>query len=146
MRKLSLAAVLCIAAMPAMAQITDKMAQDAYIYGYSMDEAYKFFYETAIKTGTPRNRFQNIRHLADDTHRTPGHQQRYPAPARLAGSQCGAGDHQRAGYGQRPLLDPAHPGHGPLHHLDERLTHPRHQGGVTLQVGFLLPDKGGIHG
>ena len=67
MRKLSLAAVLCIAAMPAMAQITDKMAQDAYIYGYSMEEAYKFFYGTAIKTGTPRNRFQNIRHLADDT-------------------------------------------------------------------------------
>lgn len=68
MRKLSLAAVLCIAAMPAMAQITDKMAQDAYIYGYSMDEAYKFFYETAVKTDTPRNRFQNIRHLADDTY------------------------------------------------------------------------------
>lgn len=53
MRKLSLAAVLCIAAMPAMAQITDKMAQDAYIYGYSMDEAYKFFYETAVRP-TPR--------------------------------------------------------------------------------------------
>lgn len=68
MRKLSLAAVLCIAAMPAMAQITDKMAQDAYIYGYSMDEAYKFFYETAVKTDTPLNRFQNIRHLADDTY------------------------------------------------------------------------------
>jgi hypothetical protein len=54
--------------MPAMAQITDKMAQDAYIYGYSMDEAYKFFYETAVKTDTPLNRFQNIRHLADDTY------------------------------------------------------------------------------
>ncbi|WP_447502315.1 DUF1254 domain-containing protein [Aeromonas caviae] len=50
-----------------MAQITDKMAQDAHIYGYSMEEAYKFFYGTAIKTGTPRNRFQNIHHLADDT-------------------------------------------------------------------------------
>ncbi|WP_218070284.1 hypothetical protein [Aeromonas caviae] len=50
-----------------MAQITDKMAQDAHIYGYSMEEAYKFFYGTAIKTGPPRNRFQNIRHLADDT-------------------------------------------------------------------------------
>ncbi|MDH1637582.1 MULTISPECIES: DUF1254 domain-containing protein [Aeromonas] len=50
-----------------MAQITDKMAQDAHIYGYSMEEAYKFFYGTAVKTGTPRNRFQNIRHLADDT-------------------------------------------------------------------------------
>ncbi|MEI4930487.1 DUF1254 domain-containing protein [Aeromonas caviae] len=51
-----------------MAQITDKMAQDAYIYGYSMDEAYKFFYETAVKTDTPLNRFQNICHLADDTY------------------------------------------------------------------------------
>ncbi len=50
-----------------MAQITDKMAQDAHIYGYSMEEAYKFFYGTAIKTAPPRNRFQNIRHLADDT-------------------------------------------------------------------------------
>lgn len=36
-----------------MAQITDKMAQDAHIYGYSMEEAYKFFYGTAIKTAPP---------------------------------------------------------------------------------------------
>ncbi|TNV19722.1 DUF1254 domain-containing protein [Buttiauxella sp. B2] len=49
-------------------QISDKHAEDAYVYGYSMDEAYKFFYETAVKTNTPMNRFQNIRHLADDTY------------------------------------------------------------------------------
>lgn len=49
-------------------QISDKYAEDAFIYAYSMDEAYKFFYETAIKTDTPMNRFQNIRHIADDTY------------------------------------------------------------------------------
>lgn len=48
--------------------ISDKNAQDAFIYGYSIDEAYKFFYETAVKTDTPLNRFQNIRHIADDTY------------------------------------------------------------------------------
>ncbi|HEX4502450.1 MAG TPA: DUF1254 domain-containing protein [Scandinavium sp.] len=68
MKKLLLAAALCSVALPALAQINDKMAEDAYIYGYSMDEAYKFFYETAVKTNTPMNRFQNIRHLADDTY------------------------------------------------------------------------------
>lgn len=69
MRKLILTAALCTIALPAMAQISDKMAQDAYVYGYSMDEAYKFFYDTAVKTDTPMNRFQNIRHLADDTYK-----------------------------------------------------------------------------
>ncbi|CAH1905217.1 conserved exported hypothetical protein [Candidatus Nitrotoga sp. HW29] len=49
-------------------QIPDTQAKDAYIYAYSMDEAYKFFYNTAIKTSTPLNRFQNIRHIADDTY------------------------------------------------------------------------------
>ncbi|MCH1921384.1 DUF1214 domain-containing protein [Shewanella sp. A3A] len=48
--------------------IPDKLAQDAYIYGYSIDEAYKFFYETAVETDTPLNRFQNIRHIADDSY------------------------------------------------------------------------------
>lgn len=67
MKKL-LIATLCVLASPAWAQISDKMAEDAYIYGFSMDEAYKFFYETAVKTDTPMNRFQNIRHLADDTY------------------------------------------------------------------------------
>jgi hypothetical protein len=68
MKKLLLSTVLCCVALPAMAQISDKMAEEAYIYGYSMDEAYKFFYETAVMTDTPMNRFQNIRHLADDTY------------------------------------------------------------------------------
>ena len=48
--------------------IPDKLAQDSYLYGYSIDEAYKFFYETAFKTKTPLNQFQNIRHIADDTY------------------------------------------------------------------------------
>lgn len=68
MKRLTLAATLLSLAVPAFAQIPDKLAEDAYIYGYSIDEAYKFFYETAVKTHTPLNRFQNIRHLADDTY------------------------------------------------------------------------------
>ncbi|MGJ7513739.1 DUF1254 domain-containing protein [Pseudomonas baetica] len=68
MKRLTLAATLLSLAVPAFAQIPDKLAQDAYTYGYSIDEAYKFFYETAVKTDTPLNRFQNIRHLADDKY------------------------------------------------------------------------------
>ncbi|MEC5387488.1 DUF1254 domain-containing protein [Uliginosibacterium sp. H3] len=67
-KRLLVSASLSALALPAFAQIPDKLAEDAYIYGYSMDEAYKFFYETAVKTDTPLNRFQNIRHLADDTY------------------------------------------------------------------------------
>lgn len=68
MKKTLIAILLSAVTLPAMAQISDKMAEDAYIYGYSMDEAYKFFYETAVKKDVPLNRFQNIRHLADDTY------------------------------------------------------------------------------
>ncbi|MEN0107264.1 MAG: DUF1254 domain-containing protein, partial [Pseudomonas sp.] len=68
MKNLLLAASLLTCAVPAFAEIPDKLAQDAYIYAFSIDEAYKFFYETAVKTDTPLNRFQNIRHLADDTY------------------------------------------------------------------------------
>jgi hypothetical protein len=68
MRRAILAASLLSLAVPAFAQISDKVAEDAYVYAYSIDEAYKFFYETAVKTDTPLNRFQNIRHLADDTY------------------------------------------------------------------------------
>ncbi|WDY55877.1 DUF1254 domain-containing protein [Pseudomonas sp. PSKL.D1] len=68
MKPIVLGAALFSLAVPAFAQIPDKLAEDAYIYGYSIDEAYKFFYETAVKTDTPLNRFQNIRHLADDTY------------------------------------------------------------------------------
>ncbi len=64
-----LATFLCsLTLSQAYAKISDEMAKDAFIYAYSMDEAYKFFYETAIKTNTPLNRFQNIRHIADDTY------------------------------------------------------------------------------
>ncbi|WP_339515621.1 DUF1254 domain-containing protein [Pseudomonas sp. RL_15y_Pfl2_60] len=68
MKRTIFAATLFSLAIPAFAQIPDKVAQDAYIYAYSIDEAYKFFYKTAVKTDTPLNRFQNIRHLADDTY------------------------------------------------------------------------------
>ncbi|OED44950.1 hypothetical protein ACH42_06190, partial [Endozoicomonas sp. (ex Bugula neritina AB1)] len=49
------------------ASVTDKEAEKAYVYAFSMDEAYKNVYNT-IKTGYPLNRFQNIRELADDTY------------------------------------------------------------------------------
>ncbi|MDR9826508.1 DUF1214 domain-containing protein [Vibrio sp. FNV 38] len=44
------------------------LAQLAYEYAYSIDEAYKYFYETAVKPNYPLNQFQNIRKLADDTY------------------------------------------------------------------------------
>lgn len=68
MKKTIVAASLISLSLPAVAQIPDEQAKDAYIYAYSIDEAYKFFYETAVKTDTPLNRFQNIRHLADDKY------------------------------------------------------------------------------
>jgi len=68
MRALLLALPLLVLAAPLAAQISEKTARDAYIYAYPMDEAYKFFYETAVKTDTPLNRFQNIRHIADDSY------------------------------------------------------------------------------
>ncbi|MDR3503902.1 MAG: DUF1254 domain-containing protein [Legionella sp.] len=48
--------------------ISDKMAEDAFIYAYPMVQDYDFFYETAIKPDYPLNQFQNIRKLADDTY------------------------------------------------------------------------------
>lgn len=68
MKKFLFAASLLSVACSAFAGIPDKLAQDAYVYAYSMDKAYQFFYDTAVKTDTPLNRFQNIRHLADDTY------------------------------------------------------------------------------
>lgn len=68
MKRLAFMTVLLSATLPAVAQIPDKLAEDAYIYGYSIDEAYKYFYETVVKPGASLNRFQNIRHLADDTY------------------------------------------------------------------------------
>ncbi|MFF2555381.1 DUF1254 domain-containing protein [Nocardia sp. NPDC058058] len=48
--------------------IPDDLARDAYLYGYSIDEAYKFLYETTIEPGIELNRFQLLRDLADDTY------------------------------------------------------------------------------
>ncbi|MEU0538300.1 DUF1254 domain-containing protein [Nocardia sp. NPDC005978] len=48
--------------------ISDDLARDAYLYGYSIDEAYKFLYETTIEPGAELNRFQLLRDLADDTY------------------------------------------------------------------------------
>ncbi|MBY8856739.1 DUF1254 domain-containing protein [Nocardia sp. CA2R105] len=48
--------------------ISDELARDAYLYGYSIDEAYKFLYETTIQPGVALNRFQLLRDLADDTY------------------------------------------------------------------------------
>ena len=70
MKKTALLSLMMLGAVSTMsnAAIPDKLAEDAYLYGYSIDEAYKFFYETAVETKTPLNRFQNIRHIADDTY------------------------------------------------------------------------------
>ncbi|CAM3143503.1 DUF1254 domain-containing protein [Prescottella defluvii] len=48
--------------------ISEKLACDAYLYAYSIDEAYKFLYETTIEPGLALNQFQLLRDLADDTY------------------------------------------------------------------------------
>ncbi|WP_207905656.1 DUF1254 domain-containing protein [Nocardia alba] len=48
--------------------ISDGLARDAYLYGYSIDEAYKFLYETTIEPGIALNEFQLLRDLADDSY------------------------------------------------------------------------------
>lgn len=48
--------------------LTDELARDAFLYGYSIDEAYKFLHETTIKPNVPLNEFQLLRDLADDTY------------------------------------------------------------------------------
>lgn len=48
--------------------ISDSLARDAYIYAYSIDQAYSFLYETTIKNRLPFNEFQKLRDLADDTY------------------------------------------------------------------------------
>ncbi|WP_440876351.1 DUF1254 domain-containing protein [Thalassotalea sp. PLHSN55] len=45
-----------------------QLAQLAYEYAFSIDEAYKYFYETVVKADYPLNRFQNLRVLADDKY------------------------------------------------------------------------------
>lgn len=49
-------------------QSEQELAKNAYIYAYSIDEAYKFFHRTVVEKDYPLNRFQNIRHIADDTY------------------------------------------------------------------------------
>lgn len=49
-------------------QQEQELAKKAYIYGYSIDEAYKFFFETVVKDDYPLNQFKNIRHIADDSY------------------------------------------------------------------------------
>lgn len=48
--------------------ISDETAREAYLYGYSMDKAYGFLYETTIEPGVRLNEFQKLRDLADDTY------------------------------------------------------------------------------
>lgn len=52
----------------ALTQSEQELAKNAYIYAYSIDEAYKFFHRTVVEKDYPLNRFQNIRHIADDTY------------------------------------------------------------------------------
>ncbi|OEF27469.1 DUF1254 domain-containing protein [Vibrio rumoiensis] len=69
MKKFMLSALLVACAPSAFAEkIPDNVAKDAFLYAYSMDKAYDFFYETTLKSNYPLNRFQNIRKLADDTY------------------------------------------------------------------------------
>ena len=70
MKKIGLLSLIMLGAVGSTsnAAIPDQVAEDAYLYGYSIDEAYKYFYKTTIETNTPLNRFQNIRQLADDTY------------------------------------------------------------------------------
>ncbi|WP_372059715.1 DUF1254 domain-containing protein [Vibrio sp. 10N.261.51.F12] len=49
-------------------QDNQQLAQLAYEYAYSIDEAYKYFYDTVVVADYPLNQFQNIRTLADDTY------------------------------------------------------------------------------
>lgn len=70
MKKIGLLSLIMLGAVGSTsnAAIPDQVAEDAYLYGYSIDEAYKYFYKTTVETNTPLNRFQNIRQLADDTY------------------------------------------------------------------------------
>ena len=48
--------------------IPDDLATAAFLYAYSIDEAYKFFHETTVAPGLGLNEFQLMRELADDTY------------------------------------------------------------------------------
>jgi hypothetical protein len=49
---------------PKLQAISDR----AYLYAYGIDEAYKHLYKTLVEPDYPANRFQIIRHLADDKY------------------------------------------------------------------------------
>jgi len=49
---------------PKLQAISDR----AYLYAFGMDRAYQHLYETMVKPDYPANRFQIIRHLADDKY------------------------------------------------------------------------------
>ena len=49
---------------PELQAISDR----AYLYAYGIDEAYKHLYKTLVEPDYPTNRFQIIRHLADDKY------------------------------------------------------------------------------
>jgi len=49
---------------PELQAISDR----AYLYAYGIDEAYKHLYKTLVEPDYPANRFQTIRHLADDKY------------------------------------------------------------------------------
>ncbi|MFJ1269872.1 DUF1254 domain-containing protein [Legionella lytica] len=68
MNKKSLAAFYFMSLPSFAGNISDKMAEEAFIYAYPMVQAYNFFYETAVKSDYPLNQFQNIRKIADDTY------------------------------------------------------------------------------
>lgn len=62
-------ATVALKALPASATSPETtLAEDAYIYGYSIDKAYTFFYHTVVEDNYPLNRFQNLRTLADDSY------------------------------------------------------------------------------
>lgn len=55
MKKIGLLSLMMLGVVSSMsnAAIRDQVAEDAYLYGYSIDEAYKYFYKTTIETNTP---------------------------------------------------------------------------------------------
>ena len=65
MKKIGLLSLIMLGAVGSTsnAAIPDQVAEDTYLYGYSIDEAYKYFYKTTIETNTPFYRLQNIRKI-----------------------------------------------------------------------------------
>jgi hypothetical protein len=49
---------------PELQAISDR----AYMYAFGIDRAYQHLYETIVEPGCPANRFQIVRHIADDKY------------------------------------------------------------------------------